>query len=199
MSLPHVRSATVDEREQVLATIVLGFSSDPLARWIWSDPAVYAQSADGSADGFDAFGGRALDNGTAFIADEFHGAALWLPPGVESDDEAFGASLERGIDPAKVGDLMGLLEAMASYHPEGDIWYLPLIGVDPIHQGRGLGAALMKHALALCDGDGLPAYLESSNPRNISLYERHGFEAIGEIRVGGCPVVTPMLRGPRGA
>ena len=28
------------------------------------------------------------------------------------------------------------------------------------------------------------AYLESSNPRNIPLYERHGFEALGEIQVG---------------
>jgi hypothetical protein len=43
----------------------------------------------------------------------------------------------------------------------------------------------------------LPAYLESSNPRNISLYERHGFEIIGLIQAGGSPTLTPMLRRPR--
>jgi GNAT superfamily N-acetyltransferase len=47
-------------------------------------------------------------------------------------------------------------------------WYLPLIGVDPAHQGKGHGDALMAYALQQCDRDHLPAYLESTNPRNIS-------------------------------
>jgi len=34
----------------------------------------------------------------------------------------------------------------------------------------------MRHALARCDEESALAYLASSNPRNISLYERHGFE-----------------------
>ncbi|MCA1748539.1 MAG: hypothetical protein LC634_03060 [Sphingomonadales bacterium] len=42
-----------------------------------------------------------------------------------------------------------------------------------------------------------PAYLESSNPRNISLYLRHGFEIVGEIQHGSSPVMTPMLRPAR--
>ena len=28
------------------------------------------------------------------------------------------------------------------------------------------------------------AYLESSNPRNMSLYERHGFESMGKVQIG---------------
>jgi hypothetical protein len=47
---------------------------------------------------------------------------------------------------------------------------------------------------ARVDAEGLPAYLESSNPRNISFYERHGFEVVGRIQAGKTPVVTPMLR-----
>ncbi len=52
----------------------------------------------------------------------------------------------------------------------------------------------MKHTLARVDAERLPAYLESSNPRNIPFYERHGFEVIGRIQSGATPVVTPMLR-----
>lgn len=52
----------------------------------------------------------------------------------------------------------------------------------------------MKKALLRCDEEGLPAYLESSNPRNIRLYQRHGFEVMGEIQSGNSPVVTPMFR-----
>jgi len=74
---------------------------------------------------------------------------------------------------------------------------LPLVGVDPIAQGRGYGALLMRHAAHRFDAEGVPAYLESSNPRNISLYLRHGFEILGTIQVGDSPTVTPMLRRPR--
>ncbi len=86
---------------------------------------------------------------------------------------------------------------MDEWHPEEPLWYLPLIGVEPNPQGRGIGGALMRHAVARCDQDEALAYLESSNPRNISLYERHGFEGMGEIQVGAAPLITPMLRRPR--
>jgi GNAT superfamily N-acetyltransferase len=71
------------------------------------------------------------------------------------------------------------------------------MGIDPVHQGKGLGGALLEHAAAICDRDGAPAYLESSNPRNIPLYERHGFEALGRIQAGSSPTMVPMLRKPR--
>ena len=74
---------------------------------------------------------------------------------------------------------------------------LPLIGVDPVQQGRGQGGALLRHALERCDREGMPAYLESSNPRNVPLYERHGFESIGRIQAGSSPTVIPMLRRAR--
>jgi hypothetical protein len=55
----------------------------------------------------------------------------------------------------------------------------------------------MTHALERIDRDRLPAYLESSNPRNISLYRRHGFEELGTIQVGSSPPIVPMLRHAR--
>jgi GNAT superfamily N-acetyltransferase len=70
-------------------------------------------------------------------------------------------------------------------------------GVDPAHQGKGLGGVLMRHATDICDRDGVLAYLESSNLRNVPLYERHGFEILGTIQAGSSPVITPMLRKPR--
>ena len=101
------------------------------------------------------------------------------------------------VKPEHLDDLLGTFDEMDSYHPEEPHWYLPLIGVEPNARGRGLGEALMRHALSRCDREKKVAYLESSNPRNISLYERHGFEVMGEIQVGLGPLVTPMLRRPR--
>src|SRR5215469_2386531 len=74
---------------------------------------------------------------------------------------------------------------------------LSLIGVEALHRNKGCGAALLQHQLRQCDQEHLPAYLWSSNPLNTSLYERHGFEIVGAIRVGSSPLIFPMLRNAR--
>jgi ribosomal protein S18 acetylase RimI-like enzyme len=58
------------------------------------------------------------------------------------------------------------------------------------------GSALMRHALSVCEREGKAAYLESTNPRNISLYVRFGFEIVGTIQIGSSPPIFPMLREP---
>jgi ribosomal protein S18 acetylase RimI-like enzyme len=72
-----------------------------------------------------------------------------------------------------------------------------MIGVDPARHGRGHGGALMIQVLQRCDREHAPAYLESTNPRNVSLYERHGFQALGRVQVGAAPPFVPMLRAAR--
>ena len=69
--------------------------------------------------------------------------------------------------------------------------------VDAAKQGGGLGSALLRHAAERCDHDGLPAYLEATDPRNKRLYAAHGFEELGVIQAGVSPPVWPMLRKPR--
>ena len=80
--------------------------------------------------------------------------------------------------------------------PHEPHWYLPLIGVVPSHRRRGLGAALMAHALRTCDGEGAPAYLEATSAKSMTLYQRHGFRQIGTIQAGRSPEMYPMLREP---
>ena len=117
--------------------------------------------------------------------------------GVHSDEEGLAAVLESTAARSLAPETAALFEQMATYHPTEPHWYLPLIGVDPAHQGEGHGDALMVYALARCDRDRAPAYLESSNPRNIPFYRRHGFEPLGAIQVGSSPTLVPMLRRPR--
>ena len=105
--------------------------------------------------------------------------------------------LQRTVLERFLGDLFSIFDQMAGFHPRERHWYLPLIGVDPAYQGKGLGSALMEHALIRCDRNHETAYLESTNPRNISLYERCGFEVLGTIQVGTAPPLYPMLRKPR--
>jgi ribosomal protein S18 acetylase RimI-like enzyme len=189
-----VTTVAPPDAERAVAVIVLAFSADPAARWTYPDPHDYVTHFPAIVR---AFGGGAFAAGTAHRVGEFAGAALWLPPGVRPDDAAMGAAFERGVPSARLSELGAVFERMRSYHPREPHWYLPLIGVDPARQNQGHGSALLRHALAQCDRERVPAYLESSNPANISLYERHGFVVLDTIQVGSSPSITPMLRTPR--
>ncbi len=180
-----------EDKVRLLHTLVLGFSGDPMARWASPDAATYL---DRRLEFFDAFGGAAFEHGTAFVADDGAAVATWLPPGVEPDGALMAAIMDDQTPGSRKGEMDALFEQMERFHLKEPHWYLPLIAADPACRGRGLGTALMEAAIARIDADGRPAYLESSNPRNIPLYQRFGFEIIGEIQAGTSPVLTPMRR-----
>jgi hypothetical protein len=54
----------------------------------------------------------------------------------------------------------------------------------------------MRPTLDRCDAEGLSAYLEATSERNAALYERLGFRAGGELRLGTSPPLWPMRRAP---
>ncbi|XOV88796.1 MAG: GNAT family N-acetyltransferase [Pseudomonadota bacterium] len=192
MNQPDVRTAMEGDRERALYTMTLAFAADPLMRWIMPSAQNYLATF---GDLTTHYGGPSIGLNTCFVTDGVEGAAMWLPPGVSPDEEAMGALMMANLAPEKPAGVFELLAKMTSYHPhDEDCWYLAMIGVDPGHQKKGMGAALMKHATAMLDENGWLGYLESSNPMNISLYQRHGFEIMDEIQVGDSPVVTPMIR-----
>ena len=194
--MPEVGVVAHADKAKALHTIVAAFAADPLTRWVVPHADSYLTYG---VRIFDAFGGAAFAAGTAYEVSGFAGVALWVPPGHEGEaaDEAFGQILVEIVATERLDEVTRVLGEMQSYQPVDPCWYLPLIGVDPCHQGQGFGAKLMKYALAQCDAQGLPAYLESSNPANIRLYERHGFEVMGRIQSASSPPVHPMYRAAR--
>ena len=191
MTQPKIKTAGAADEASIAAVLALAFSTDPGARWAWPNPQQLLTHFPAFVK---AFAGAAFTSGSAYYVDGYAAAALWLPPGIQPDEEALDALLQRSASEQTVSDLFAVFEQMRGYHPSDPHWYLPLLGVDPFHQRKGLGAALMRHALARCDREGKPAFLESANPKNVSLYERHGFEVLGRIQVGTSPTLFPMLR-----
>ena len=194
MTKRTIKTATAFDEEAVIAVVVLAFSADPAARWAYSDPQQYLRHFPSFVR---AFGGNAFAHESAYYVDGYAGAALWLPPEVHPDEDTLIPLLQRTVAESVQQDLFAVFEQMGRYHPSEPHWYLPLIGVDLPHQGQGYGSALLQHALIPCDRDHTCAYLESTNPKNIPLYERHGFEVLGTIQVGTSPPLFPMLRKPR--
>jgi GNAT superfamily N-acetyltransferase len=190
-----IRAAAAEDVEKLLDTLTLAFAADPPIRYAWPRTSDYLANFRRFTVGL---GGRGVEHHTAFVTDDFSAAALWLPPGVEPDAEAIGGLVAETMAEEKQAVIGEVLERMGGFHPTGPHWYLAAIGVDPARQGLGLGSALLKHTLQLCDAQGLPAYLESSNPKNLPLYERHGFEVMDVIQPEDFPPLYPMLRAARG-
>jgi ribosomal protein S18 acetylase RimI-like enzyme len=190
----HTESRAVDTGRAV-ATLVEAFAEDPVVRWFFPDatgyltafPEVLRLTSDGAAPA-----------GTIDLLDGGTGAAIWHRPGTASPDEALAGLVATYIPTSRHATVYGFLEQMSGHHPDSaTVWYLPFVGVVPTRQGQGHGSVLLQGGLARVDRDGLPAYLEASSARNRALYERHGFEAVGEIRVADSPPMWPMLRRPR--
>lgn len=129
------------------------------------------------------------------------GAAIWLRPGDKAFDHTplqqvlmlpllYSIAGFEGLERARA--LGGRLSA---HHPEAPHAHLAFLGVATAAQGRGVGSAMLEAALAPLDATGVTAYLEASKPRNVALYERHGFEVTGEFELPGvrfwCMTRTP--------
>ena len=167
-----IRTATVADAERCMAVLALAFCSDPPCRWAWPDPHQYLEAFPRFAR---AFGGRAIAHGTANYAKGFSGVALWLPPGVAPDEASLMSVIQDTVAAARRDAMCTMFEHMEAFHPREAHW----------------------HLLHACDSQKVLAYLEATSPQNVSLYKRHGFEALGSIQVADAPPVIPMVRTPR--
>jgi GNAT superfamily N-acetyltransferase len=177
--------------DQTMQTLVAAFADDPVERWLWPATKDYEQHFPSLVS---ALGRGAFEHHTVWHIGDYVAVALWFPPDAGPDGEEIVEVLSTTVAEEKIEDTFRVLEQMGANHPEYPHWYLPWFGVQPVAQGHGVGSQLMEQCLVTVDADRLPAYLETPNPRNLSFYERHGFEVVGEARSGTCPPMTFMLR-----
>ena len=195
MKPPEVATIAGDAQvDHAIATLVLAFVTDPVARWMYDDPHQYLLHIPRL---FRALGKSSFEGGAAQRTSDGLGVALWLPPGVHGEDGPLEAVIAESIVGKKQTEVAAIFARTEHYRPAEPHWYLSLIGVEALHRNKGCGAALLTHRLRQCDREHRPAYLWSSNPLNTSLYTRHGFEIADTIRVGTSPSIYPMLRSPR--
>jgi GNAT superfamily N-acetyltransferase len=189
-----IRQVDAASRSRAVAVQVTAFCADPLTRWAYPDSRQYIECFTHFVD---VFIGPSLDCGTCDVLGDFAGVAFWLPVDVPVDFEALEVVVRDTFEPQRRDELFALFELMEHCAPDGPHWHLGKVGVDPACRRTGIGSQLVGYRLGMCDAQGLPAYLESSNPENLSFYGRLGFEVLGEIQVGSSPTLFPMLRQPQ--
>lgn len=190
--------ATPDDIREVADVWTDAFSDDPLLRWMFPD----SDGATGRRARMTLITAqRGVAHGHTYVHRTTEGivaAASWSAPGKQfytREDGSRLADLIIGTDPGRAGDVFAGISEMHGYAPSQPHFLLQMIGVRESARGTGIGGRLLASVLGWVDQLDAVAYLESSNPRNVSLYERAGFEVVKEVTMPqGGPVVRPMVR-----
>jgi predicted GNAT family acetyltransferase/acyl carrier protein len=185
---------TTENFDEAVATIVIAFCSDPVMGWLLPNPKKRLEFLRDFASFF--IKTSHLNCRTHFLPD-FSGTAIWTSAGEISPMSKLQSIFAEHVSLNVLRHYFYMSGELDSAKPEGKHLTLQLIGVDPVRQGQGIATALLEHGLREADSEGLPAYLESTNPRNISLYRRFGFEVVKEVSIAGSPSRTAMIRVPR--
>lgn len=194
------RSATRADLDAVTEVITTSFHDDPVWGWAFPDPGRRPQQ-------YRAFWRLLVAGALRYpwvrVTDGCEAATVWIPPGgteLTPEQEGELEPLLREL----VGDgqarlVLELIERFEAAHPRDEPhYYLSLFGTHTSHRGKGIGMRLLADDLSLIDGEGLPAYLESTNDANLDRYASMGFVRYGAFSCpNGGPTLTTMWRPAR--
>ena len=187
---------------QVAALLALAFQDDPMLRYAIPNPTQRARQLPWLIGANVRYG---CLYGEVYATRELTGAAIWLPPGRTSITLVRALRAGMFATPLNVGwAAVRRLVAMERYTTRlhkrfapTKHWYLSQIGVEPAHQGRGIGGALLQPMLARLDTAGIAGYLETSDEANVPFYRKRGFRIVAEgVVCASGPRVWAMRREP---
>jgi len=193
------RVAAAQDLDAISVCLTSAFLEDPVwGLWSFPDPSGRAQ---GTARLMRFWAGAGIRSGGVWMTERAEAAAVWIPPGVAeltpAEEEAFGPLLAE-VFGERAAEASDLFEQFEQHHPsEEPHFYLSLWGTHGDHRGHGIGTALLRSTLAKIDDEGMPAYLESTNPANLPRYEALGFRPRSSFGPPGGPVITTMWRAAR--
>lgn len=193
-----IRDGVPDDLDTLVETLSDSFAEDPIFNWVFPEAPLFP-------DFFRLLVRELyLPRGMIHMDDAGRAAALWLPPEERYELPPRLSMIGFGIRLVRLGGLRSLRRlrrqgvVYARQLPREPHYYLQFLGCRYDHQGQGIGAAVLGHGLEICDERDMPAYLESSNQRNLPLYERHGFVVKDTIKVSDKgPTIWFMWREPQ--
>jgi ribosomal protein S18 acetylase RimI-like enzyme len=185
---------------QLANVLTEAFDEDPAMRWAMREDAKRLPSL---RDFFTYSIEDTLRYSEGTTTEDLRACALWIPPQAQQEKSPplFNLwMLPRYLNWSsfhKLSRWFKFLKLFEEKRPKIPHFYLDFLGVHPDQQGQGYATALLRHKLIQLDEQMIPAYLESTNPRNNRLYQRNGFEIIDEIHLPNGPLIWCMWRNPR--
>jgi ribosomal protein S18 acetylase RimI-like enzyme len=189
----RARKATGDDVPALSGVFAAAFLDDPVFTWAIPEDHCRREILPGF---FRIVNEANLHHGEIYTTEDVVSGAVWVPPGIEDDSGQLVHDLAE-VAAEYAQRCFRALELMDSKHPRDPHYYLFSLGTLPEWQSRGIGSAVMRPVLEMCDRSGMPAYLEASSERNKALYLRHSFEVIDVIQLPEGPPMWCMWRRPR--
>lgn len=87
-------------------------------------------------------------------------------------------------------------DAARAEHVDGPHCYVPLLGVRPESQGKGLSRVVMRPVFDRADREGVSVYLETVPEANVAIYRKLGFELVGRRELSRGLPNWEMVRRP---
>jgi GNAT superfamily N-acetyltransferase len=184
------------------AVLARAMANDPVFTYMLSDPVERERLTPPFMTALTRYG--LLVGEVDVTAGPVEASAIWLPPSlIRTEEQRDRAGLTAVVSAFSDG-ARARYDAVVQDHDRVrgaaqsvPHWYLVLIGVDPARQGLGLGTLLLRAGLSRVDQDGVECHLFTEQPRNVPLYQRHGFESAVEGNLpDGRPHFWFMRRGP---
>jgi GNAT superfamily N-acetyltransferase len=186
----EINPATPADRDRVVDTVVAAFRADPAFRYFFPDDDTYpAHAAEFTRYLFD----RRVLLGTVWVALDGAVTALWDPPAPAGDAGTVAAPDLPAETLERIGRYDAAVHGMLPAEPH---WYLGVLATRPDHAGQRLGRRLMAAGVTTAHAEGLPACLETTNPANVELYRREGWEVLDRVRGGGVPDTWVLVNRP---
>lgn len=190
----EIRVAAIDDLPALAATLADAFLDDPVWSWMLPERNRYIRLR----RILGALLEPALPTGQVRTTAERDAVAVWSAPGQwqlplpavlrVAPPLIRGAGLRLPRVLRRTGEVERAHQQQPPEH-----WSLEFLGTAAAVRGRGIGAALLEEGLERLAGT--PVYLESSNARNLSFYQRHGFEVTGNVPVRSGPPQWTLWRG----
>lgn len=187
-----IKIVAPEDRSRVVAILTMAFAMCPLLRWLYPEPDRFLRHFAGFLDCY--AGDPYADRSGACFASSDKGALLWLTDKAHRDDAAMMKFLLSSVPEYRRSETEKLFEEFGKYHPKEPHWYFTMLGIDPTHQRSGLGGLLYRYGLSILDEAKGLAFTEATSLRAARLYERLGWQIVGEVQIGSSPPFFPMLR-----
>lgn len=194
-NLSRISEQEIQKTAKILAQ---GFIEDPMFSLIFPKYETRLQALNAFFQPFVADG---VKRGEVVLAPESQGVSIWYPPEVSVFDAQFEEMLAEIMS---IASHFGGLEAAEQFEqlankvganepttPRSEVLWIAVL---PQSRGKGIGGSLLLPALNCADTKKVGCYLVSSNPRNISFYQRHGFQKNCSIQVSDRYSMTGMWR-----
>ena len=166
----RVRPAVPSELDSAARVLAAAFDRYPWTRWALPEDR-YAERLEEIQR---LYLGHALDHGIVLVDDQVLAVAAFLPP----DTPAPAEQIQQRIVELH-GSRLAALSALPRPDPPAGCWTLETVGVDPAHQGSGMGTKV------------------TADKRNVRLYQRLGFATAATTTIPDGPIVYSMTRNPQ--